>query len=333
MTTILDEVLEDAPAGLWVFDGAGPGFPDRTGRQQPAQAKGTLQTGLRMFDGSIGAGSPGTGWIELPPDADYSGADGSITIELLAQLGHGVPAPRRIFDLADGQDQNPLVLYCDGEVLRLYYKDGSILTTQTFVGARLIYAALSIDKTGRAALVINGRVWQATMQPRTMARRKFWKLLASNWAGEVPTDGILAWCALYPRAVPVERLLARQLRYWSELGIGATSAPGPAAQLGPPLAEPTTAAAPAPIALTPYSGAGWLEGTVAVGPSQLPAARAVRIYDRESGQLVTHTRSGADGRYRADGLDPTRQYFAVGLDDVPTWQADAADALVPRCAP
>ncbi|MFC4158291.1 hypothetical protein [Chitinimonas lacunae] len=333
--TILDDVLADQPAALWVFDGAGPNFPDRTGRGLAAQGKGVLQAQQRMFDGGIGAGSSGAGWIELPADADYCGADGAITIELLVQLGPALIFPRRLFDFGDGPDVNCLVLFCGQSGNLTFYADGgTVVSHQAFTGSRLVYAAVRIAKEGPATLLINGASWSFTMLPRSSARRKFWKILASNWPGETPTDGIVAWCALYPRALPVERLLARQQRYWSDLGISGAAAPGPVVQLGQVLAEPTTAAAPLPLALTPCSGAGYLEGTVAVGPSQLPAARAVRIYDRETGLLVTHTRSGTDGRYRVDGLDPTRQYFAVGIDDpAPVWQADAADGLIPRCAP
>ncbi|MFC4161951.1 hypothetical protein [Chitinimonas lacunae] len=333
--TVLDDVLTDQPAALWVFDGAGPAFPDRAGRQLPAQGKGTLQTRLPMFGGDVGAGSAGSGWIELPADADYCGADGAITIELLVQLGPGQSFPRRIFDIADGPDKNCLVMFCGNAGVITFYADGgSVASHLTYSGARLIYAAVRIDRTGQSALLLNGTVWPFAMTPRAATRRKSWKLFASNWPGEPPSDAIVAWCAIHPRALSVERLQQRQLDYWSALNIRSVGTPNPTAQLGPALAELAAATVPGPVAQVPYTGAGWHEGTLAIGPSQKPAARAVRLYDRDTGLLIAQTRSGEDGKYRVYGLDPTRSYVALGLDDpVPIWQADAADGLIPRVTP
>lgn len=77
-----------------------------------------------------------------------------------------------------------------------------------------------------------------------------------------------------------------------------------------------------------FAGFGALSGTLATGPLETPSARTVRLYDRITGQLVAETRSAANGAYTFANVDPSRQYTALGLDDLPiVYEADAADGL------
>lgn len=60
-------------------------------------------------------------------------------------------------------------------------------------------------------------------------------------------------------------------------------------------------------------GPGRVAGTLKV--LSAPAARAVRLHDRRTGQLLRHTVSASNGTYSFESLQLGRPYLVVGLDD------------------
>lgn len=61
------------------------------------------------------------------------------------------------------------------------------------------------------------------------------------------------------------------------------------------------------------NGPGYITGIVKV--LDVPSARAVRLYDRVSGELLRTTQSASDGSYRFNNVQLSRKYMAVALDD------------------
>lgn len=76
-----------------------------------------------------------------------------------------------------------------------------------------------------------------------------------------------------------------------------------------------------------FRGTGYIAGTVTV--EGVPAARPVRVYDRETGVLVAETQSAADGTYLVDNLAGGREYIVLAVDTARVHNAVVQDRIVP----
>lgn len=74
--------------------------------------------------------------------------------------------------------------------------------------------------------------------------------------------------------------------------------------------------------------AGEGPGIVTVNGS--PAVRPIRIYDRETGEIVARTQSAADGTYSVPGLSTARRYMVVVIDSAEVHNAAVQDMVTPE---
>ena len=90
------------------------------------------------------------------------------------------------------------------------------------------------------------------------------------------------------------------------------------------------------VALGEFAGNGRIRGTVKVkhSPNNLPVKRRVRLHYRRDGRFIAQTWSDPDtGAYEFDYLNRDYEYTAVAIDYTGTYEAVAADALVPEAMP
>ncbi len=80
-----------------------------------------------------------------------------------------------------------------------------------------------------------------------------------------------------------------------------------------------------------FGGAGHITGTTTVksSPSNLPVSRRVRLYEKVSGQMVAQTWSDANGKYSFSYLNTGLTFYVTTFDYTNTYEAVAADNLVP----
>lgn len=118
----------------------------------------------------------------------------------------------------------------------------------------------------------------------------------TGWQGQTPRT--FQWA---PFAVPLGMVLP---------GLAQLARRAPLDFAGqPPVVLPGMSEAIKPLA----HGPGRVAGTLKV--LSAPAARAVRLHDRRTGQLLRHTVSASNGTYSFESLQLGRPYLVVGLDD------------------